>query len=234
MSDTLKLWWAWRKKADKAFLRSILLMILALIFTVATVAASILSSLIVDSGTINVLVDSSLCGHINSSGIAWRSYMIEYGRSAATYAASCYKEGSPGPNCRVFMQSNIPLTVQDAPCPFLNTTWCDTKEAVSVDSGLIDLGKTLGLNLAAKDRVQYRKKTTCTILPIEGYYDILSLEKFPNMIDSNRALFPGEEIVVLYYGSTNSSLEIPEASFIASLLLSNITASPKSPGKLKY
>jgi hypothetical protein len=228
MTDASKLWWAWRKKADRPFQRSVLLVLLALLFAVATLAASIFSSLIVDSGTIDVLVQSPLCGRINSTGTAWRSYAVGFDRSAAGYTANCYKDGSLPPSCNVFTQPNIPLGIQDAPCPFLNTTWCGTKEAVSVDSGLIDVGKTFGLNLAAKDRVHYRKKTTCTVLPIKGAYDVLSLEKYPFLSDDSRSIFPGEEVVVLYYGPTFG--QIPLATYFASLLLSNISGTPKVLG----
>jgi hypothetical protein len=224
MADALKLWWVWRKKAERPFLRSTLLVILALLFTIATVAASIFSSLVVDNGTIDVLVKSPLCGRINSTGTAWRSYSINFDRSATSYAASCYKNSSLPPSCSVFMRPNIPLTVQDAPCPFLNTTWCDTKEAVSVDSGLLDVGKTFGLNLAAKDRVQYRKKTTCTVLPIKGAYDVIDLKNLPSFRKLGRPALPNEQAVVLYYGPTFGI--IPKASYIASLTMSNISGRP--------
>jgi hypothetical protein len=98
MADAVKLWWAWRKKAYRPFLRSILLVLLALGFSLATVAASIFSSLVVDNGTIDVLVDSPLCGRINSTGTAWRTYNIAFDRSATAYVASCYKNGSLGPS----------------------------------------------------------------------------------------------------------------------------------------
>lgn len=202
MADATKLWWAWRKRANSTFLRSILLVILALLFTVATVATSVFSSFIIDRGTVDVLVDSPLCGRINSTGTAWRSYMIEFDRSATTYSSFCYKNESLEPTCNIFTQHNIPLIVGDASCPFLNKTWCDTKEAVSVDSGLLDIGKTFGLNLKAQDRVQYRKKTTCTVFSIKGAYQVLNLMKNSHLAEGDRAVFPGEEIVVLHYGPT--------------------------------
>jgi hypothetical protein len=229
VADAVKLWWAWRKKANHAFLRSLLLVVLALVFTVATVAASIFSSLIISSGTIDVLVKSPLCGRINSTGTDWRSYTIEFDRSATAYTQSCYKNTSLGPSCNVFMQPNIPLKVTSEPCPFDNATAaCDTKDAVGVDSGLLDVGKTFGLNLKEQDRVQYQKRTTCTVLPIKDAYKVFSLEDMPELADGGRKVYPGEEIVVLYYGPTFGA--IPKATFFASLLLSNTSGRPASLG----
>jgi hypothetical protein len=158
MAEAIKLWWAWRNNANGAFLRSFILMLLALLFTVATVAASVFSSLIVDTGTITVLIDSPLCGGIGNKSADTFANQINY--IAPSYADRCMRNGSLPSGCDSYMQPNIPLMVQDVLCPFLNTTWCNTTEAVSVDTGLIDMGKTFGLNLKAKDRVQFRKKTT--------------------------------------------------------------------------
>jgi hypothetical protein len=225
MTDVLKLWWAWRKKADRPLLRSLALAMIALLFTIATVSASILSSLIVSNGMIDVLVESPLCGRINPNGTAWRSYTVNFDRSAASYTLNCYRNGSLPPNCDVFMQPNIPLKVEDAPCPFKNASFCDTKEALSIDSGLKDVGKTFGLNLAAKDRVQFRKKTTCSVLPINGRYRVANLDDLPGILDEDRPAIPGEQAMLLNYGPSFSR-PLPLFSFFASFLLMNLTARP--------
>jgi hypothetical protein len=197
---------------------------LALLFTIATVSASIFSSLIISSGMINVLVDSPLCGRINSTGTAWRSYSIDFDRSASSYFLNCYRNGSLPPNCDVFMNPNIPLMIQDAPCPFVNATFCDTKEAVSLDSGLKDVGKTFGLNIAAKDRVMFRKKTTCTVLPIKDRWMVIDLGKYRKLMSEDRPALPGEQAVVAMYGPTFGKLAL--ATFYSSLTMSNITGRP--------
>jgi hypothetical protein len=179
MTDALKLYWAWRKKSSRAFLRSILLVLLALIFTVATVAASVSSSLIVNGGTIEVLVNSPYCGRVNTNADVGRVNTIGVDQTAPEYSAACYKNGSLPSTCDVFMQHNIPLKVQDAPCPLLNDTWCDTTESVNYDTGMLDVGKTFGMNLADKDRVQYRKSTTCSILPIKDHFMIFEAKNAP-------------------------------------------------------
>lgn len=189
MTDAVKLWWSWRKVVERPFLRSFLLISLALLFTSATIAASIFSSQIVKTGIIPVLVNSPLCGgYSNNSG----PFETQVRSIAPTMMDTCYQRGRLLGSCQWYMQPNIPLTIQDAPCPFNDTRWCDTKEAVSMDTGLLDISKTFGLNLKAKDRTQFRRKTVCTVLPIEGAYDVINVAEHPELTTKRRDILPNE------------------------------------------
>jgi hypothetical protein len=224
MADSIKLYWAWRKKADRPFLRSALLVLLAFLFTAGTIAASVFSSLIVKGGTITVLVDSPFCGRANSNPDAGRTFSLSVDIYAQGYASNCYRtfNGSLPASCEVFVQPNIALIVEDAPCPFPNKTWCDTKEAVSVDSGLLDVGKAFGFNLPARDRVMQRKKTTCSVLPIEGHYGIYNVKDYPSLDEDSPS--PDAQIAVLKYGYTFK--KEAWASYVVSLTMSNVTIQP--------
>ncbi|KAI4607715.1 hypothetical protein J4E80_009456 [Alternaria sp. BMP 0032] len=213
------LYWAWRKKADRPFLRSILLVLIAMLFAAITITASIFSSLIVDTGTVTVMVDSPSCGQVNVTGTVWRPYGQLIDRAASAYTRECYRDGPLPPACNVFTQPNIPLNVENVPCPF-NDTMCDTKDAVRIDSGLIDVSKTFGLNLAAQDRVSFRKKTECTVLPVEGYYDVVDLEERPMWKPDYREILPGEQVAVFFYGP-RTPLETGE-SYIVHLIARGI------------
>jgi hypothetical protein len=201
MADAMKLMWAWRKKTERPFLRSILLILLALLFTIATVAASVFSSLIVSTGTIDVLVSSPFCGRINTRPEVGRVYDMNVDHVAPVYAAACYKNGSLPSICDVFVQPNIPLKVTDVSCPFADDTWCDTKESVNVDSGLLDVGTTFGINLAPEDRVQVRKATTCSILPNEDNYILRNAVDVAEIV-APRTPFSSEQIMIFFYGTT--------------------------------
>jgi hypothetical protein len=109
VAEAIKLWWVWRKKTDRPFLRSFVLVLTAVIFTVATLAASVFSSLVVDTGTIEVLVDSPLCGRFNDSGTAWKTYKIGLDIARPDYHRNCYKNGTLPPFCNAFIRPNIPL-----------------------------------------------------------------------------------------------------------------------------
>ena len=96
------------------------------------------------------------------------------------------------------------------------------EDAISVDSGLVDVSKTFGLNLAAKDRIQFRKKVLCTVLPTEGYYDVIPLKFVPTWAPTGQDVYPGEKVVAVFYGPT-SDLATGE-SWYGNLLMSNLTA----------
>ncbi|KAI4709015.1 hypothetical protein J4E89_006417 [Alternaria sp. Ai002NY15] len=104
---------------------------------------------------------------------------------------------------------------------------CDTEDAVSVDSGLVDVGKAFGLNLPSKDRVTFRKKIECTVLPVEGYYDVIDLKYMPMWKPDFREIFPGEQVAAIFYGPT-PPLDTGE-SFLAYLVASNVSGNPKVP-----
>lgn len=222
MADSVKLWWAWRKKTDRPFLRSFFLILLALIFTTATVAASIFSSLVVDTGSIVVLVNSPLCGGIDPTK-EWISYRVFMDQYAPDYTVNCYKNTSlPASVCNVFVQPNVTFHVEDAPCPF-NSTMCKREAAVAFESGLVNVPKVFGLNLATKDRVEYRRRTTCTILPLENHTAILDATWLPPTYYDTRKPEKGEEVVVLAYGEITPYSPMNIATMVGSLAVSNKT-----------
>jgi hypothetical protein len=104
---------------------------------------------------------------------------------------------------------------------------CDTEEAVSVDSGLVDVRKAFGLNLPSEDRVTFRKKIECTVLPVEGYYDVIDLKDMPIWKPNFREMFPGEQVAAIFYGP-KPPLDTGE-SYLAYLVSSNVSGNPKVP-----
>jgi hypothetical protein len=138
---------------------------------------------------------------------------------APAYADVCYKNESFRSMCRVFIKPNVPLTVKDTPCPFANSTWCATKEAVNVDSGLLDVGVTFGLNMANKDRVQFRKSTTCSVLPVEGHWGVYHAKDHV-ALQSPMKVLSNDEMAVVSYGT----------SFSGPSWLTNVTGQPNVHG----
>lgn len=226
IAEALKLWWAWRRKADRPFLRSILLVLIAILFVALTTTASIFSSLIVDSGTITVLAQSPNCGQVNITREVWKTYKQAVDRSAPAYTQECYRNGTLPPSCDVFTQPSIPLTVENVPCPF-NETMCDTKDAVSVDSGLIDVSKSFGLNLAAKDGISFRKKIECTVLPVDGYYRVFDLKDVDAWKPDYREIFPEEQVGATFYGPKPPFLT--GETYLVYLVSSNSSGNPSVP-----
>lgn len=112
------------------------------------------------------------------------------------------------------------FTTENTTCPW-DPTMCagGEKPAIRIDSGLHDLNE-FGLNLAAQDRVQYRKSTTCAVLPLENHTTIINATEYSEL---NRAPLPQEELLALFYGDVLYSDVWKNASFIWSLSASNTT-----------
>ncbi|KAF2707919.1 hypothetical protein K504DRAFT_436031 [Pleomassaria siparia CBS 279.74] len=219
MVDTFKLWRAWKREARRPFSRSLLLIVVAMLFSASTIAASIFSSLVVDTSNLVVLVDSPNClwnisNMINNDVIVGPALAI-----AAPYANKCYDTTDTNLTaCQVFVRPNIRSTSMRVPCPFADG-WCEGGDAISLDSGLIDASATFGLNLPKSSGVKYRKKSTCAVLPLGGNTQVVNMTDYP--ITIGRTGLPGEQALLLNYGFR---IGLPgNATFMTSLSLSNIT-----------
>jgi hypothetical protein len=131
--------------------------------------------------------------------------------------------------CNTFVRPNIPLKVEDTPCSFINKTMCATEGAgaVSVDSGLLDVSSIFELNVPSKDRVQLQRQTACTILPIDGYWEVINLTDAPAYLQPNRDLFGNEQVVVVYHGPDLGFVQfVGMMTFEYGLLTSNVSTGP--------
>lgn len=213
-TEAVKLWWTWRRKQGHVFLRCLFPALISAVFAISTLSASVLSSAIVDNSNIEVLVDSPYCGFRNFTRY-WlkpapgeRNYVSTYEYIGQEYANKCYKgERAYESGCRnVFTKPRIPFTTKDAACPFADTM-CIPKgsPAMEMDSGLLDLNEHFGLNLEKDNGVKFRRKTTCSVLPTEGYVTVKSVSDIPEIfassyLDQTRSMLPGEQAVVLNFG----------------------------------
>jgi hypothetical protein len=232
MADSVKLWWAWRKRHRNALTRSITQFMLAISCTVGLLAAGIFSSYVVTTSDLEVLVNSPLCGHYNSSASSPADagrVRINAVRSVSTpYAQECYRDQAIQPaRCKAFVRPRIPFKTEMVPCPFrpefCNNAGTNSSSAVAFDSGLVDMNEGFGTNLPQDDRVRYRRLTTCSVLPLEGHISIINASDIPERI-WDRKPFPMEEAVILHYGDRPGVGEWKNATTLASLLVANLTA----------
>ncbi|KAF2110750.1 hypothetical protein BDV96DRAFT_199237 [Lophiotrema nucula] len=223
--DWVKLWWAWRHLRF-AFARSVVQIFLSLLFFALTIATGIFASYVVSSGTsIQVLVDSPLCGP-NNLGLQDSSpddiakitrYYGKVGATARQYASDCYGNNTGSQSCSSFTQPKIPLEIDRVDCPFAGMCVNLTKPGLKIDSGLVDLNEWFGWNLEEKDRVQYRQTTTCAVLDLAGRTTV------QNASDTRQAIVPSEEILYVHLGATFREGEENYTSK-ASLFMSNLTS----------
>lgn len=173
MTDVIKLWWAWRSKARRPFLRSLVLLLVALLFVAFSGAASVFSSLVVDTKNLIVLVNSPGCGWASTQRIFAGEYIDPVKAASVPYASQCYNattvNGALPAVCNVLIQRELPFETRKVPCP-LGKDVCQDAPGIEFDTGLINVGPAFGLDLSASDRVQFRKKTTCGILAFKRPY----------------------------------------------------------------
>ena len=120
------------------------------------------------------IIQGEYCGYYGSgmldqySNNAWQYGQLQNSYTAAQYAESCY----PGNNtasviqCDVFRKPHLSFDQSHTnTCPFGNNICNMTHtQPVVMDTGLIDSHKDLGINTPEKEKLQYRKRTTCAPL----------------------------------------------------------------------
>jgi len=179
VSEWLKLWWAWRRRVKRPFLRSLPQLLLGILFTIATLAVSLSTSYIV-SGVdgVQVLVQSPLCGPTEtiferkngSTNPAGADYTSGILTAAVNYAKDCYSEGTVPHKCTAFIRPRIKSSRERVACPFQRDLCAKIgSPAVALDS-FVDLNSDLGMNLPSRDRVKFRRKTTCGLINTAGRY----------------------------------------------------------------
>jgi hypothetical protein len=229
MADYVKLWWSWRRRSRRTLTRSLFHFLLTAMCAVGFVAVSILTSSIVTTTDLEVLVRSHLCGSYNT-GITTnlqRSLVATLQSIAIPYGQECYGSNTILPaRCKAFIRPSIPFRTEGAQCPFTPEFCTETEggfsPAVAFDSGLIDLNDGFGFNLPSHDRVSYRRRSTCTVLPLAGHATVSNASDIPFEI-WQRNTFPGEEAFRLHYGDRPALGKFRNLTFFKSLLDANMT-----------
>lgn len=203
-ADSVKLWVIWRKATEYASIRTAKFTSTALMYMAVSLAAGIFSSYVATSSNVEVLVNSPHCGSLNWSASSWQSYLASVATVTESYAAQCYRSNEtrsdePLPSlCNIFTRPNIAFSTHTDQCPF-NSTMC-ASPAVVLDSDFVDVGMAFGINLSSKEKMRYRKRSTCAMLPLEGHTKIVN-GSFIQPGSISRDSLPGEEYIIYNYGS---------------------------------
>jgi hypothetical protein len=195
IADNLHLWWNWRRRTTRVLLRCVLQLVLPTLFILGALAATISTSFIVDNSNIEVLVRSPLCGRFPSE------LDVDYLTKIAE-ATTCR-------NSYIRQDLTLRVSAKPAPCPFAASMCTDGEiQAVSIDTGLLDLTRDFGVNLRKKEAMKYRKITTCTTIPVKNRFQIMSVER-PR--DPWNELVPGdsdsttkEQVIALALGTSTA------------------------------
>ena len=165
--------WAWRSKIPNSVTRSLPLTLVALVLWIAFLLAAILSAAASTSQGDEVLISSPYCGHLNfaSTNLTtvtnfYTDYETKSISDSVSYARSCYPSDGTGrtwQDCSTFPVPRLPTTQRNTSCPF-DMGICTTP-AIQLDTGLMDSDLVFGINAPPKNRIRFRKVTTCA--PIE-------------------------------------------------------------------
>lgn len=227
--ESLKLVHVWRdtrhrgKKERQAWRYSILQAIVAVIFTAGFLVAGVFSSQAISGTNIEVLVRSPYCGLVppksaSSEGDAYSNKVASY---STKYAEECYSDNERAPSrCNIFVHPRLPMRIMNETCPF-DESIC-VSQAVSIDSGLMDLNDAFGLNLENKDRMKLRTKMSCSILSLENRTSLIKAADVPANV-LGRASLPEEEMLVYHLGFNPITKDLGNVSFMYSLTQSNVT-----------
>jgi hypothetical protein len=219
LTDWLKLWWVWRKRVNRALIRCVPLVALAIIFAALTIAVGIFSSYLADGTNITVLVQSPYCGPVDFLGddvegpranfnIWSHEYMKSTADLAAAYERDCYANRTAMPErCRIFTRPTLPFQQQRVACPFEPSMCKNISEpGLAIDTGMLDLAGHFGFNLAARDKVQFRRKATCAVLELDRHYEVLNASDSSDFEQfSGRAPWVGEREMRMYLGATEAA-----------------------------
>jgi len=227
VSDYIKLYFSWRGNSTRrGKFRSIVIPILAAIVTIATVLSGVFSSYVVDTTALQVLAKSSFCGPINISDESHNSVSKNYTPAVRTLAEplaqDCYQSNSTNfARCNIYTKPRIPFHVQRTECPWPSSMCIGRdKPSVSMDSGLLDVNDAFGLNLPSNGKVQFRKKTTCAVLPLENRTTVIPATAYKGY---SRPPLPEEQFLIFHFGELGGNDTWRNATFVGSLAKTNVT-----------
>lgn len=231
-TDFGKLSWAWRSTGLKDNLgRSLPLILLAATFSVATVLVGIFSSYVVDGTDIQVLVNSPHCGGFNmdySSRVAIdANYTPIVSELALAITQDCYNtdQNLNSARCRIYSKPRITLQSAREKCPWPSPMCTEKTEkpAITLDSGLLDVGDTFGINLPSGENIKFRRRTSCAVLPLENRTSVIPATKYPQSL---RPLLPEEQFLIMSYGRYGEPAQKEDwlnATFVISLATTNVS-----------
>ena len=213
LRQLLRIMWAWRGRARRPFRRSVHLMFWALFHFLLFGLAGVFSSSFVTAGKV-ALSRSPYCGVLSPS------YLQSLGSFGSTivnqrnldlqaksqddvqlsqeYVQTCYNVTNPASSCSSYPKRQLSwATTRNVACPFDSAVCHPSVSAVSFDTGYIDSSDDLGLNAQARDRISYRRLTTCVPLNDEAY-----ITRSRNVSGNGG---PNVEAVDAYYGPSNGA-----------------------------
>ncbi|KAI0472517.1 hypothetical protein F4859DRAFT_522420 [Xylaria cf. heliscus] len=247
----LQISWAWRRLDRRYFARTLPSISLAAICLLAFAFASGFSSSISTAIGDEVLLDGTHCGFLDFTTLTtdqltqifepWQASTITNG---VNYASQVYSPGSKTGvfDSTVFVQRTLSTkTNNKAPCPFKDYLCRSNSSNLVLDSGFIDIGYDLGLNIQPDQSMLYRQILHCAPLVTEGRKKKTTLNGHPNYTTYS---YGGAPIIIPTNESINYTFTIkdnnsqytpqgtaPSSSFLLTIFRSLRTNGTSSEGE---
>ncbi|KAE9377576.1 hypothetical protein N431DRAFT_329544 [Stipitochalara longipes BDJ] len=160
--------WVWRQVVPRAVIRSLHFITLSFLVLAAFAVGGIFSSEVSKATDSSVLVEGNECGLLTVTGDSLATFQAVFLLNrrlfnAWNYARTCYQVSTDQLQCSLYAKPSLEwATDTKAPCPF-DESLCilSGNKSVRLDSGLLNSHRDFGVNSLPKNRVDYRKVTTC-------------------------------------------------------------------------
>jgi hypothetical protein len=198
----------WRRLSRRPFWRSIPLVLLALLNLSLFFAAGIMVAEVTRSPGSDVLVRSPNCGNwtLNQTDalLGFTTKNTNDTVTAATYARACYGGPSNALECNQYPVQSLPFTrIQNVSCPFPGDLCWDEYPALTFDTGNLSSHDHFGINAKPKDRITYRKTSTCAPIGSLGYTNTMNYTDAVNASIGDIIGKDGDVIDLFNYGPKN-------------------------------
>jgi hypothetical protein len=192
-------------------------LVIFLSFQVAGILTSQIASSAYESS--DVLVKPGNCGiwlydYKSTNGV--KGYELKVLNDTLTgraYARSCYSTDFSSVNpvsCSFYTVKNLFYNSTAGDCPFgdgepfpFESGICSingNKESLVMDTGPLDSNDDFGINAPPKDRVKYRKQTTCSPVSVDGFSSVCTSPVASGLLYEcyNLGPFQGQKYTYLY------------------------------------
>jgi hypothetical protein len=165
---------SWRTISRRPLWKSLPVVLLALLNLLAFFSAGVLVAEVTRTAGSEVLVRSANCGNwtIDDTRLVYgfTTKTLNDTVSAATYARACYGGPTDALGCGQYKVKALPYSISETdPCPFEKEMCLKMFPVLSFDTGNMSSHDHLGINAQRKDRILYRRKTSCAPIMDKGF-----------------------------------------------------------------
>ncbi|RGP74710.1 hypothetical protein FSPOR_1289 [Fusarium sporotrichioides] len=162
--------WYWRGIARSSLARTIPLALFCILYSLGFAVLAVFSSQISDSASAYRLLRSPSCG-FQTPREPYQKATFDNQR-AALYSKECYSNTS-SPMCNILPTRELAWASSYVDCPFGEKVCLDVP-AFKMESGMIDTHHDLGLNNLPKNRLKYKRETTCSPLDTGNFHQYIN------------------------------------------------------------